>query len=161
MGMNDSVVVTGWGMVTPLGFNSNFTWKHLMAGDAALPTMGGREWEGLDSPRAAQVLDARTPRRLSQRGRTFPLGGMAAEEAWKQAGLSQVDPRRIATSFSSSKGGLLSLLSAIDDPLSAGNFLQDFFPHSGGCLLQQRLKFSGPALSFSSACSTGIVSIAQ
>jgi 3-oxoacyl-[acyl-carrier-protein] synthase II len=159
--MSDSIVVTGWGMVTPLGFNSDLTWKHLMAGDAARQTLGGREWKGFEFPRAAQVLDAETPGSLSRRDRSLRFGVMAAEEAWSRSGLSQVDPGRIATTFSSSKGGMLSLLSAMDDPLSAGDFLTDFFPHTGGCLLQQRLKFSGPALSFSSACSTGIVSIAQ
>jgi len=159
--MNEPIVVTGWGMVTPLGANADDTWKALMAGESARHRLRGSEWKGFEEPWAAQALEAWVPQRLIRRDRSLQFGALAAEEAWKKAGLYRVPPGRIATTFSSSKGGLLSLLEAGADPTGVTwDFLSDFFPHAGGRLLAERFGFSGPSLSFSSACSTGIGSIA-
>lgn len=157
--MNESIVVTGWGMVTPLGANADNTWKALMGGDSAGGRLGGAEWKGFENPRAAQALEAWAPQRFIQRDRSLQLGVLAAEEAWEMAGLYKMPPGRIATTFSSSKGGLLSLLQAGEDPGVKWDFLSDFFPYAGGRLLKERFGFCGPSLSFSSACSTGIGSI--
>ncbi|SRR5579871_257634 len=159
--MNDSIVVTGWGIVSPLGANAGNTWKALMAGESARHKLEGPEWKGFEDPRAAQALEAWVPQRFLQRDRSLQLAVIAAEEAWRMAGLYKTPPGRIATTFSSSKGGLLSLLEVGMDPTAVNwDFLSDFFPHAGGKLLAERFGFSGPALSFSSACSTGITSIA-
>lgn len=158
--MDDSIVVTGWGMVTPLGATVDTTWKALMAGESARRRLAGSEWRGFEEPWAAQALEAWIPHRFLQRDRSLQLGVIAAEEAWRMAGLYKTPPGRIATTFSSSKGGLLSLLEAGGDLSVKWDFLSDFFPHAGGKLLAERFGFSGPALSYSSACSTGIASIA-
>jgi 3-oxoacyl-[acyl-carrier-protein] synthase II len=110
MPSSDSIVVTGWGAVTPLGANADTTWKTLMGGESAGRLLEGDEWKGFESPRAAQALEAWIPQRLLQRDRSLQLGVLAAEEAWKMADLFRMPPGRIATTFSSSKGGLLNLL---------------------------------------------------
>jgi 3-oxoacyl-[acyl-carrier-protein] synthase II len=154
------LVVTGFGMVTPLGADSARTCTRLLSGEWARTPLKGPEWSGFDWPRAAQALEVWIPRRLLQRDRSLQLGYVAALEAWKQAGLFKVPPDRIGTTFSSSKGGLWSLLEAAKDPTATDwDFLSDFFPHAAGCLLSQELGFSGPSLSVSSACSTGIASL--
>ncbi|HJT22953.1 MAG TPA: beta-ketoacyl synthase N-terminal-like domain-containing protein, partial [bacterium] len=158
--MNESIVVTGWGMVTPLGATADFTWKALVGGQSAGVRLTGAEWKGFENPRAAQALEVWAPHDLARRDRSLQFGAIAADEAWKMAGLAKVPPGRIATTFSSSKGGLLSLLAPAGDPFVKWDFLSDFFPHAGGRLLKERFGICGPALSFSSACSTGIGSIA-
>lgn len=158
--MTDSIVITGWGMVTPLGANADATWKALVGGQSAGRRLEGPEWKGFENPRAAQALEALVPERLIRRDRSLQFGVLAAEEAWEMAGLSKMPPSRVATTFSSSKGGLLSLLQAGNDPNVKWDFLADFFPYAGGRLLKEYFGFCGPALSFSSACSTGIGSIA-
>ncbi len=160
MVMNDSIVVTGWGMVTPLGPDVDNTWKTLMGGESAGRRLEGLEWKMFENPRAAQTLEAWVPQRFIQKDRSLQFGVIAAEEAWRKAGLYKVPPGRIATTFSSSKGGVLSLLEEREDPTVTWDFLSDFFPHAGGRLLAERFGFFGPSLSFSSACSTGIASIA-
>ncbi len=159
--MSQSIVVTGWGMVTPLGFNTRFTWDALLEGTNPFTSLKGKGWEGFEAPRAAQALEAWIPHTLIKRDRSLQLAALAAEEAYKHANLSKVPAHRIGTTFSSSKGGVVSLLTAGNGPYESWDFLTDFFPHSAGRLLQERLGFYGPALSVSSACSTGIGSIAM
>jgi 3-oxoacyl-(acyl-carrier-protein) synthase len=158
--MSDPIVVTGFGMVTPLGADSAITWKSLMAGETANRPLKGVEWSDFESPMAAQALEAWIPKKLLKRDRSLQLAVLAAEEAWKKSNLSRVPSERIGTTFSSSKGGVLSLLDTKLDPFVKWDFLTDYFPSTGGRLLAERLGFSGPAISFSSACSTGIGSIA-
>ena len=158
--MTDPIVATGWGMVTPLGFDAPHTWKYLMEGEEARRPLKGPEWAAFDCPMAAQALEAWVPDKLLRRDRSLQLAAVAAREAWRQSDLFKVPPDRIATTFSSSKGGLLSLLGGLRDPSAGWDFLSEFFPHAGGRLLQQLFGFNGPGLSVSSACSTGIGSLA-
>ena len=158
--MKESIVVTGYGMVTPLGPNSNQTWDRLMSGVSSIGLLKGKEWEAFDHPRAAQALEVWIPQALLRHDRSLQLAVAAAEEAWKMAGLFRVSPGRIGTTFSSSKGGVLSLLETVLDPSVDWDFLNEFFPHAGGQLLAKRFGFNGPAISVSSACSTGIGSLA-
>ncbi len=159
--MSSRLVVTGMGVVTPLGADTDKTFYRIMAGERAKTLLAGKEWKGFDNfPRAAQALEVWIPERLLQRDRSLQLAAVAAREAWKQAGLYSVPPEKIGTTFSSSKGGLLTLLSAAKDPATSDwDFLSDFFPDAGGKLLAQQFGFSGPRLSVSSACSTGIASL--
>ncbi|HXL72652.1 MAG TPA: beta-ketoacyl-[acyl-carrier-protein] synthase family protein [bacterium] len=159
--MSGGIVVTGWGMVTPLGFNSRFTWDALLEGINPFKPLKGREWEKFEAPRAAQALEVWIPHTLIRRDRSLQLAALAAEEAYQQAELSKVSADRIGTTFSSSKGGVGSLLTAGTGPYESWDYLTDYFPHSAGLLLRQRLGFTGPGLSVSSACSTGIGSIAM
>jgi 3-oxoacyl-[acyl-carrier-protein] synthase II len=161
--MTHRLVVTGLGMVTPLGADADTSFQRLMAGEKAKTILTGPEWKGFKSlPRAAQALEVWIPRKLLQRDRSLQLASVAAWEAWRQAGLFGVPPEKIGTTFSSSKGGLLSLLTANRDQENLDwDFLSDFFPHAGGQLFAQQFGFSGPGLSVSSACSTGIASLSM
>jgi 3-oxoacyl-[acyl-carrier-protein] synthase II len=159
--MTGGIVVTGWGMVTPLGFNSRFTWDALLEGINPFKPLKGLEWAGFEAPRAAQALEVWIPQTLIRRDRSLQLAALAADEAFHQAELSKIPANRIGTTFSSSKGGLVSLFTAGSGPYESWDYLSDYFPHSAGLLLRQRLGFTGPGLSVSSACSTGIGSIAM
>ena len=159
--MSGGIVVTGWGMVTPLGFNTRFTWDALLEGINPFKPLQGKEWKNFEAPRAAQALEAWIPHTLIRRDRSLQLAALAAEEAYQQAELFKIPADRIGTTFSSSKGGVVSLLTAGTGPYESWDYLSDYFPHSAGLLLRQRLGFTGPGLSVSSACSTGIGSIAM
>jgi 3-oxoacyl-[acyl-carrier-protein] synthase II len=159
--MTESIVVTGYGMTTPLGAGSESTWKALMGGHNPSRALKGQEWKAFEYPRAAQALEVWVPQNLIRCDRSLQLGAVAAEEAWKMAGLYRVPPGQIGTTFSSSKGGILSLLQVGLDPTVTWDFLNEFFPHACGLLLAQRFGFSGPALSVASACSTGLGSLAM
>lgn len=160
MALSDPIVVTGYGMVTPLGADAAATWQGLRSDLVAHRSLSGVEWKSFDRPRAAQVLEVVFPEKLVRRDRSLRLAVVAASEAWKMAGLERVPVERIATTFSSSKGGMLSLLSTDFDPSVDWDFLADFFPHAGGQVLKQWFGICGSSLSVASACSTGIGSLA-
>ncbi len=166
MAVNAALVVTGWGVVCPVGLNAAQSWDALMEGMGAEgERLSGPEWLKFKSPRAARVPSFTPPGGTSPRDRSLQLAALAAQEAWDQAALGQVSPAAVGTTFSSSKGGLLSLLRARED-LERGqapplNFLQDFFPSTPGIFLREQLGFKGPALSFSAACATGLASLIQ
>jgi 3-oxoacyl-(acyl-carrier-protein) synthase len=136
------------------------SWKRLWDWEKPYQRLKGGEWDALEEPKAAYAIEGWIPQSLLRRDRSLKLAHVCAEEAWKMAGLYKVAPERIGTTFSSSKGGVLSLLAAMGDPPEGWDFLADFFPHASGVMLRERFGFTGPALSVSSACSTGIGSIA-
>ena len=56
--MTPRLVVTGLGMVSPLGANSTTTFKRILAGDRAKTILTGSEWRSfVGVPRAAQALE--------------------------------------------------------------------------------------------------------
>ncbi len=145
-------------MVTPLGLDCASTWKALISGIGAGEILKGSEWDRFNNPVACRILDFKPFGGLEKRDRSLQLAVASAREAWNQAGLKQVSPERIGTTFSSSKGGILSLLAATSYT-ERTDFLSDFFPHAGGRIFQKLLGFTGPCLSVSSACSTGLGSL--
>jgi len=158
--VSNSIVVTGWGMVTPLGLTAYETWRSLMSGVEPNQNLMGNEWSAFSAPKASRVQNPVIPSDLLHRDRSLQLGVIAAQEAWSQAGLSKIPKDRIATTFSSSKGGMMSLLAANANFPNNQDFLADFFPHAAGQILKQRFGFCGPTFSVSSACSTGLGSLA-
>jgi 3-oxoacyl-[acyl-carrier-protein] synthase II len=158
--MNENIVVTGWGAVTPLGPDTEKTWNGIWSDERPYRRLKGGEWDAFEEPKAAYAIEGWIPQKLLQRDRSLKLAYVCAEEAWRKADLYKLAPERIGTTFSSSKGGIVSLIQAAGDPNAQWDFLSEYFPHAGGRLLRERFGFNGPALSVSSACSTGIGSIA-
>jgi 3-oxoacyl-(acyl-carrier-protein) synthase len=96
----DEVVVTGMGLVTPLGHDTNTVWSRVIEGKTAVRPLphdaagrGGAVVEDFDP--AAEV----TPRILKMINRTTTFALAAARRAWADAGLegAGVDRSRIGT----------------------------------------------------------------
>lgn len=114
-----SVVITGFGALTPLGTDAPSTWQALLEGRSGVHALD-HEWAAELPVRIAaesagdpvDVLDRVEARRLD---RCSQLALVAGLEAWSDAGLglgddNPTDPERLAVCIGTGIGGLSSLL---------------------------------------------------
>ncbi|EXI68608.1 MAG: 3-oxoacyl-[acyl-carrier-protein] synthase 2 [Candidatus Accumulibacter adjunctus] len=166
------VVVTGLGIVSPVGNTVAEAWQNVVAGrsgidriarfDAsAFPVQIAGEVRGFDIGQYLPVKDAR-------RMDVFIHYGMAAGiQAVRDAGLegSQVAPERVGVSIGSGIGGLPVIEKTCEDFVAGGvRKISPFFvPGSIINMISGNLSihygYKGPNLSLVSACATGTHSI--
>ena len=113
-----NVVVTGLGVITPVGTDVASTWDSLLAGRSGVTKLtddwaGGlpariAAWAAADPATMVDRVQARRMDRCEQ----FAL--VAAREAWAHAGAPEVDPERLGVVVSSGIGGVASTLAAYD-----------------------------------------------
>lgn len=110
--MSTKVVVTGLGVVSPVGNDIDTFWKNICAGKSGIRTIDQFDTSDLTAKIAGIAedvdidgLDNKEMRRMS---RYAQFAIFAAEQAWKQAGLdiNKEDPYRCGTSVGSGIGGL-------------------------------------------------------
>ena len=118
-----TVVITGFGAITPLGGDAPTTWEGLLAGRSGVHTLK-QDWAADMPVRFAAesavdpetIIDRVEARRLD-RSALFAL--IAGLEAWADAGLgldadNTIDPERLAVVCASGIGGMQSLLGQWD-----------------------------------------------
>jgi len=110
--MADRVVVTGIGLVTPLGIDRATTWKKLINGESGIGQIGAFDAEGYETRIAAEVTDfdaaAAIGRRQARRMDRFTqFACVASLEALEHAGIEmeQEIPERVAVLIGSGVGG--------------------------------------------------------
>jgi 3-oxoacyl-[acyl-carrier-protein] synthase II len=120
--MTVEVVVTGLGATTPLGGDVESTWEAMVAGRSGVSKLTQAWAEPLPVRIAAQLavdpsekIERVRARRLD---RVEQAAIVAAQEAWADAGASDVDRDRLAVVMGTGIGGALTLL-AQDDILEA------------------------------------------
>lgn len=184
----ERVVVTGIGLVTPVGADRESSWRAIRAGQSAtrwltpddlghvppscLDAFGEREWVGAPAARSAAGADEdariQAPEDLS-----ITLARRAAREALTDAGLSsesgglsgQFDPFRCGTVIGTSKGGLASFSRMLQADRSgetgsdAADLWQQFLPHTAAQVVAAETGSRGPLLTPVAACATGLFSI--
>lgn len=122
-----TVVITGLGATTPLGGDLPSTWQALLAGTSGVSALT-QDWAAeMPSRIAAQVavdpadvLDRVAARRMD---RASQLAVIAADEAWQDAGLADVelDHERLAVSVGTGIGGLHTLINNWDTLQAKGH----------------------------------------
>lgn len=180
------VVITGVGVVCPLGWTASTIRRELLADRHALALheIGLEQpiWFGAvnaeffrDNP-LLESLDPRE-REIATCDPGFLYGMWAAHRALADAGLTResgeslsVDPARLASTVSSSKGFLRALLQAhrlflgaTGEQAVGGVTLADVFgcfrADSLGHWLARHFGFTGPVLNTAAACATGLHSV--
>lgn len=114
--MNNRVVVTGIGIVSPLGLDRKTTWHNLLAGESGIDRITLFDPDGFTSTIAGEVkgfdptevLGKKQARRMD---RFVQLSAIASFEAIEQAGL-EITPEnatRVSVMISSGIGGIITL----------------------------------------------------
>ena len=115
------IVVTGIGVVSPIGLTADATWESLVAGRSGVSHITAFDPEGFETTIAAEITDFdptnymdRKEARRADRFSQFALA--AAQEALGQAGLLREDPLgdRVSSLIASGVGGIITLSEQYD-----------------------------------------------
>ena len=166
--MSRRVVITGYGVVTPLGNNTEDTWRNLIAGKSGVGQITHFETKGFRTTIGAEVknfnsddyLDKKSVRRLD---RFIHLAIAASDMAVADAGLdmSEVNPEMVGTYVGTGLGGLNSIEHYHAVLKEAGpNKINPFFiPMLIGNMAPGQISIrhgtKGPNLCVSTACAAG------
>lgn len=174
------VVITGMGIVCPVGTGIDFTWKNILAGKSGIRKITEFDVDGISSQIAGvphcgndvgdfnpdTVVDPREQRRLDK---SILYGLVAADEAIKDAGLVDYagDKNRVGVSVGSGVGGLATIHATDKDIFENGpRFVSPFFVPK--CVVNMtsgqisiKYGFGGPNIAMATACATGTHSIGE
>ncbi|PKB73526.1 MAG: beta-ketoacyl-[acyl-carrier-protein] synthase II [SAR202 cluster bacterium Io17-Chloro-G7] len=116
MSNNRRVFVTGMGVISPLGLDTESTWAGVTQGKSGIDFITAFDTEGFDTKFAAEVkgfdpeayLDRKEARRMD---RFAQFAAVAAQEACRQAQLDpkEVDPYKVGVIIGSGIGGIITL----------------------------------------------------
>ena len=174
------VVITGMGIVSPVGTGIDFAWKNLLAGKSGVRKVTDFDVSDIASQIAGfpvcgtnpgdynpdSVIDAREQRKMEK---TSMYALVAANEAIKDAKLDDYDgdKTRIGVSVGSGVGGLSTISDTDTDMIKNGaRFVSPFFvPKSiinmPAGYISITYGFGGPNIAMSTACATGAHSIGE
>lgn len=174
------VVITGMGIVCPVGTGLDYAWKNILDGKSGIKKITGFNVEDIPSQIAGvpqrgtepgdfnpdAVIDPREQRRLDN---TIIYGLVAADEAIKDAGLIDYDgdKERIGVSVGSGVGGLSTIADTDKEIIENGSrFVSPFFvPKSVVNMTAGQISikygFTGPNIAMATACATGSHSIGE
>lgn len=162
------VVVTGMGMVTPVGLDIKSTWQNILAGVSGVGPVDGFDTTDYSTKIWAKVKDFNIEGHASLKdARKMDMftqyGLVAADEAMKDAGLVITEPlaRRIGVAVGAGIGGIQTITDNQDKLVAGGpRKVSPFFIPAGIINMvagQISIKhgLKGPNISVVTACTTG------
>ncbi len=174
------VVITGMGIVSPVGTGVEYAWQNIINGKSGIRKITEFDVSEMASQIAGivqrgteqgefnpdSVIDPREQRKLEN---TILYGLVAADEAIKDAGLTDYngDKNRIGVSVGSGVGGITTITGTDKDVLEHGyRFVSPFFiPKAVVNMTSGQISikygFGGPNIAMATACATGSHSIGE
>lgn len=172
--MESRVVVTGIGLVTPLGLDRKSTWKALLDGESGIDHISSFDAEGFTTRIAAEVkgfepaglLGKKESRRLD---RFSQFAAVASLEALDHAGIKMEDEDadRVAVMIGSGVGGIITItdqhtVMQKKGPTRVSPFLVPMMlSDMASGQVSMMIGAKGPNFSTVSACATGADSIGE
>ncbi len=172
--MKNRVVVTGIGIVSPLGLDRRSTWTSLIAGESGVAAIAAFDPEGYQTTIAAEVKDFEPEgivgRKQARRmDRFVQLAAVAALEAVEHSGIA-ITPNnhdRVSVMIASGIGGIITLSNQVGvlnqrGPSRISPFLVPMMlPDMASGQVSIMLGAKGPNYATVSACSSGADAIGQ
>lgn len=172
--MKNRVVVTGIGIVSPLGLDRRSTWTSLIAGESGVAAIAAFDPEGYQTTIAAEVKDFEPEgivgRKQARRmDRFVQLAAVAALEAVEHSGItiSPSNHDRVSVMIASGIGGIITLSNQVGvlnqrGPSRISPFLVPMMlPDMASGQVSIMLGAKGPNYATVSACSSGADAIGQ
>ena len=172
--MKNRVVITGIGVVSPIGLDRQSTWEGLVAGRSGVDQISCFDPEGYRTTIAAEVLGFDAAQHVGRKearrmDRFVQLGAVAALEAVDHADLSinADNSTRVSVMISSGIGGIITLSEQVKvlenrGPSRISPFLVPMMlPDMASGQVSIMLGAKGPNYSTVSACSSGADAIGQ
>lgn len=167
-------VITGVGAVTPIGNDAPTYWRNLVAGKSGVARISHFDPSNREVQIAAEVkdfdpesvMDHRMARRMS---RFIHFAIAATHEAVADAGidfapLTPEERDRVAVIINTGGGGLEQVTNGAETERTRGSrFVSPFAipalsPSMAGCLVSMEYDITGPVMTQSAACATGVLS---
>lgn len=156
---DNSVVISGIGLITSLGSTREETWTRMRRGDSGLVRLSAFGWGEGGAPAPFEFEPGSEP--------VLTLLDRLSDEALGDAGLldpaARPEPERIASLIGLSKGGIRSLANLASDPqsASAARLWISSWPSAGASRVACRHNLQGPSIGPVAACATGLVAVLQ
>tara|TARA_A100001037_G_scaffold287657_1_gene297427 strand:- start:64930 stop:66219 length:1290 start_codon:yes stop_codon:yes gene_type:complete len=170
----NKVVVTGIGIVSPVGLDRETTWNSIVKGQSGINTINSFDTEGLETTIAAQVNDFDPTNYISLKeskrmDRFVQFAVAASLEAVSQADLNinSSNEEDIAVVISSGIGGIITLSEQIQVMLNKGArrvspfLVPMMLPDMASGQVSMLLGAKGPNFATVSACASGGDAIGQ
>lgn len=170
----ERVVITGMGVISPLGNTVEQFWRRLSAGESGVSPITSFDTARYKSKIAGQVRDfdpegrfGRKEARRMDRFTQFALA--AAEDAWADSGLQleQIDRERLGVYVGSGVGGIHTLMEQAELLRARGpervspTLIPMLISNMAAAAISIRFGALGPALSPVTACSIGNTAIGE
>ncbi|MBM4116304.1 beta-ketoacyl-ACP synthase II [bacterium] len=172
--MDRRVVITGLGLISPVGKDREATWQGLLAGRSGIGRITAFDTEGYASRLGAEVKDFDPgeivePKERKKTDRYAQFALVAAEEAMAQAGLLAEPPagERMGVIIGSGIGGMLTFEEEHSTLIAKGPrrvspfFIPMMIGDIATGLVSMRYGLRGPNFGVVSACATGAHAIAD
>ncbi len=162
----ERVVVTGMGVISPVGSGLDNFWHGITSGEGAIDLVQDYDLSEYPTRIAAQIKDFDPGRYLERKesrhmDRFVQLAIAAAEEAWQDAGIQdQFDPDRVGVVVGNGIGGMQTLTEQHQVLLERGPsrinpfFIPKMIGNMAGGQLAIRLNLRGPNETVVTACAS-------
>ncbi|EJW20156.1 beta-ketoacyl-ACP synthase II [Paenibacillus alvei] len=170
----EPVVITGLGVISPVGNDVETFWQNLVAGKSGISTIDTFDVSGHKTKIAGLVrefdgdeLFGRKEARRLDRFTQYALA--AAEQAWADSGLvlDEIDPERLGVYVGSGIGGIESLIENVDVLRSRGpgrvspTLVPAMMANAASAQISIKWGALGPTMSHVSACAIGNTAIGE
>ena len=172
--MNETVVITGIGMVTSLGATREESWTRMLAGECGIRPAGLFDTQGYRSRLAAEVETAElnrtlTPLERRRLSRSDHIGVAAATEAIADAGLldGPLDRSRVGVVLGAGTADLFRNETFYGKWMQSGiararrSDVWNHFSSTPADAIAYRFGFEGPRSCLVAACSSSTIAIGQ
>ena len=170
--MTHRVVITGVGIVSPLGLDADSTWKQLINGKSGIDKITSFDSDGFETQIAAEVKDYDPVpfvglKQSKRMDRFVQMACTVSLQAIESAGLNldAIDRNKFGVNIASGIGGIITLSEQVGTLNSKGSrrvspfLVTMMLPDMASGQVSMLLNLKGPNFSTVSACSSGADSI--